>query len=105
MVRKLGSNWLNKLWWPHSEAIYALLLALDQMGESWMEEWFWRVHDYTLKTFPNPDKSVGEWIQIRDRQGRPESKVVALPVKDPFHIVRALALAIPVLERLVDKEE
>jgi N-acylglucosamine 2-epimerase len=104
MVRKLGSNWSNKLWWPHSEAIYALLLALDQIGESWMKEWFWRVHDYTLKTFPNPDRSVGEWIQIRDRQGRPESKVVALPVKDPFHIVRALALAIPVLERLADKE-
>ena len=104
MVRKLGSNWSNKLWWPHSESIYALLLALDEMRESWMEEWFWKVHDYTFSTFPNPDSSVGEWIQIRNRQGRPESKVVALPVKDPFHIVRALALAIPVLERLADKE-
>lgn len=103
MVNKLRSNWSNKLWWPHSESIYALLLALDQMGKSWIEEWFWKVHDYTLGTFPNPDKSVGEWIQIRDREGRPESKVVALPVKDPFHIVRALALAIPVLERLVEK--
>ncbi len=103
MVRKLRSNWSNKLWWPHSESIYALLLALDEMGESWMEDWFWKVHDYTLNTFPNPDKSVGEWIQIRDREGRPESKVVALPVKDPFHIVRALALAVPVLERLADK--
>ncbi len=103
MVRKLRSNWSNKLWWPHSESIYALLLALDEMGESWMEEWFWKVHDYTLNTFPNPDKSVGEWIQIRDREGRPESKVVALPVKDPFHIARALTLAIPVLERLAEK--
>jgi len=105
MVRKLSSNWSNKLWWPHSEAIYALLLALEQMGESWMKEWFWRVHDYTLKTFPNPDKSVGEWIQIRDRRGKPESKVVALPVKDPFHVVRALSLAIPVLEKLAGKEK
>ena len=100
MVRKLGSDWTSKLWWVHSEAIYALLLALEKLGESWIEEWFWRVHDYTLGTFPNPDKEVGEWIQIRDRQGRPENKIVALPVKDPFHIVRALALAIPVLERL-----
>ncbi|HUU28641.1 MAG TPA: AGE family epimerase/isomerase [archaeon] len=103
MVKKLRSNWSNKLWWVHSEAIYALLLALDELGESWIADWFWRVHEYTFSTFPNPDKSVGEWIQIRDRAGRPESKVVALPVKDPFHIVRALTLAIPVLERLASK--
>ena len=35
-----------------------------------------------------PDKVHGEWIQIRMRDGNPEDKVVALPVKDPFHILR-----------------
>ena len=105
MVKKLRSNWSNKLWWVHSEALYALVLALDHLGESWIEDWFWKVHDYTFSTFPNPDKNVGEWIQIRDRQGRPESKVVALPVKDPFHIVRAFTLAIPVLEKLAAKRD
>jgi N-acylglucosamine 2-epimerase len=68
-----------------------------------MEERYARVHDYTFSTFPNPDRLVGEWIQIRDRKGAPESKVVALPVKYPFHNVRALLLAIPVLERLAVK--
>ena len=105
MVKKLRENWSNKLWWVHSEAIYALLLALAELEEPWIEEWFWKVHEYTFRTFPNPDKSVGEWIQIRDRAGRPEAKVVALPVKDPFHIVRALTLAIPVIERFVGKKE
>ncbi|MBW7995988.1 MAG: N-acylglucosamine 2-epimerase [Candidatus Glassbacteria bacterium] len=104
MVSKLGANWSNKLWWPHSEAIYALLLAYERLEEPWMAEWFWRVHDYTLATFPNPDREVGEWIQIRDHRGRPESKVVALPVKDPFHITRALLLALPVAERLAERE-
>ena len=69
-----------------------------------MLDWYWKAHDYTFETFPNPDRIVGEWIQIRDRQGSPESKVVALPVKDPFHIARAMLLAIPVLERLALKE-
>ncbi len=104
MVRKLGANWSNKLWWPHSEAIYALLLAFERLEQPWMEQWLWRVHDYTMATFPNPDRQVGEWIQIRDRRGKPESKVVALPVKDPFHITRALLLALPVAERLAGKK-
>ena len=104
MVRKLRSNWSNKLWWPHSEAIYALALAYERLEQPWMEEWLWRVHDYTMATFPNPDRELGEWIQIRDRQGKPESKVVALPVKDPFHITRALLLALPVVEKLAEKK-
>lgn len=103
MVKKLRGGWSNKLWWVHSEALYALLLAYEQLGEPWMDEWYARVHDYTFSTFPNPDRLVGEWIQIRDRQGRPENRIVALPVKDPFHIVRAFVLAIPVLERLAAK--
>ena len=32
-----------------------------------------------------------------DRQGKPEQKVVALPVKDPFHIIRNVALIIELL--------
>ena len=103
MVKKLREDWSNKLWWVHSEALYALLLVQEQTGEAWADEWFAKVQHYTFSTFPNPDRLVGEWIQIRDREGRPESKVVALPVKDPFHITRALLLAIPVLERLALK--
>lgn len=54
---------------------------------------------YTFDTFPNPDTEVGEWIQIRDRQGRPQNKVVALPVKDPFHVMRALILIVDLLDQ------
>jgi N-acylglucosamine 2-epimerase len=43
-----------------------------------------------VRTFPHPDPAVGEWIQIRDRAGRPLEQVVALPVKDPYHIARNL---------------
>ena len=43
------------------------------------------------------DPNVREWMQIRDREGRPENRVVALPVKDPYHVVRNLALLLELL--------
>jgi N-acylglucosamine 2-epimerase len=44
--------------------------------------------------FPQPDSAIGEWIQIRDRRGEPLDIVVALPVKDPYHIARNLIQAL-----------
>ena len=37
--------------------------------------------------------------KIRTREGRPQEKVVALPVKDPYHIIRNVILIIELLER------
>ncbi|MBN2554073.1 MAG: AGE family epimerase/isomerase [Spirochaetales bacterium] len=100
MIVELTENWSNKLWWVHSEALYALILAYEHSRDPWFMDTYWKFHDYVFKTFPNPDKDVGEWIQIRDRQGRPEDKVVALPVKDPYHITRAFMHLIKSLERI-----
>jgi len=44
------------------------------------------MHEYTFATFPEP---AGEWASIRNRDNTPIDKVVALPVKDPFHVPRA----------------
>jgi N-acylglucosamine 2-epimerase len=65
-----------------------------------MRENYQKVHDYSFATFPNPDSAIGEWIQIRDRYGRPRDKVVALPVKDPFHIIRNFLLIIELLQSI-----
>jgi N-acylglucosamine 2-epimerase len=100
MIVELRENWSNKLWWVHSEALYSLLLSYEVTGDRSLMDTYWRVHDYVFSTFPNPDKSVGEWIQIRDRAGAPEDKVVALPVKDPYHMTRAFMHAIQCLDRL-----
>jgi N-acylglucosamine 2-epimerase len=97
MVRKLQSDWDSKLWWPHSEALYSTLLGYSLTGDEELIDLYKKAHDYTFATFPNPDKSIGEWIQIRDRRGEPVTKVVALPVKDPFHIARSFALIIQLL--------
>ena len=59
--------------------------------------------DYTFGAFPNPDRAVGELVQIRTRDGKPQQKLVALPVKDPFHLPRALIYCVEVLERLMQE--
>lgn len=91
-------TWDTKIWWPHSETLYATALAARLTGD----EAFWELHDrvraYTFATFPNPDPEVGEWIQIRDRRGAPLAKVVGLPVKDPYHIMRNLMLLVELLD-------
>jgi N-acylglucosamine 2-epimerase len=85
----------KKLWWPHTEALYALLLAHRLTGESWCMEWYWRVHEWAFEHFGMPE--AGEWRQRLDRQGRPITETIALPVKDPFHLPRAAILILELL--------
>lgn len=82
----LTQTWDTKLWWVHSEAVYAAAMLAEHVPG--MEPWCERVSEYTFSTFP--DQVHGEWAQIRERDGTPLNKVVALPVKDPFHIIRSL---------------
>jgi N-acylglucosamine 2-epimerase len=97
MAQKVQADWGSKLWWVHSEALYTTLLAWRLTDDDEFLALYRQVFDYTFRTFPNPDPAVGEWIQIRDRQGRPEPRVVALPVKDPFHIIRNVVQIIELL--------
>lgn len=57
--------------------------------------------ELTFRVFPDP--VAGEWIQIRDRNLEPESKVVALHVKDPYHIMRNLVYIIEMLFDITEK--
>lgn len=75
-----------KLWWPHSEILYLFLLLYELSGDEEMMSYYEKSSAYVFDTFPN--KEIGEWIQIRKRDGSPQDKLVALPVKDPFHILR-----------------
>ena len=95
-------KWDMKIWWPHTEALYALLLAYSISKEDWCLDWFRRIHDYAFSHFPVPE--YGEWTQNLDRQGRRINELVALPVKDPFHLARALIYSVGVLEQLAKSE-
>jgi N-acylglucosamine 2-epimerase len=91
----------SKIWWPHTEALYALLLAYEISGERWCLDWYEHVHNYTFSHYPVA--KYGEWTQNLDRKGNKFSGTVALPVKDPFHLPRSLIYCIKTLERLVNK--
>jgi N-acylglucosamine 2-epimerase len=93
--------WRNaemKLWWPHAEALAACLLAHEHCREPWCLDWYWKVHEWSFRHFPVPEH--GEWTQRLDRRGNKVDTVVALPVKDPFHLPRALIVAIESLRRI-----
>ena len=91
-ITLVKGGWGDKLWWVHSETLYASLLFHAVTGDDKFMEIHDKVLDYVEKHFINPDRKTGEWIQILTREGLPQDKVVALPVKDPFHITRNLLL-------------
>ena len=99
------SDWDSKLWWVHSEALYTSLLCYFNSGDGEFLSGFEKVFAYTFETFPGKNPEVREWIQIRTREGNPQDKVVALPVKDPFHITRNLVLILELLKSQMEISE
>lgn len=96
-------KWWNpeaKVWWVFTEAMYALLLAQEILGEKWCMDWYWKVHNYTLSHFP--DHEHGEWTQNLDRKGNKIDVVTSLKVKDFFHLPRALIMGIESLKRVIN---
>ena len=87
-----------KPWWPQVEGMYAALLAYAETRKPWSLPWYARLHNYAFTHYPvRPD---GEWYNRLDRQGKPVTDVIALPVKDPFHLPRALMFMHDTLESL-----
>lgn len=86
----------KKLWWPHVEALYATLLAHELTGEPWCLEWYKRVADWAWSHFPAPNG--GDWMQRLTREGKSTTEVIALPVKDPFHLPRGAMLILQLMQ-------
>lgn len=92
-------EWDMKYWWPHVEALYALLLAHFTTNDKSYEDWYDKIHEWTFKYFP--DAEYGEWYGYLHRDGS-----VCLPIKGgvwkgPFHIPRFLLNGIKLLEKYV----
>ncbi len=88
----------TKLWWPHTEGLVATLLAFEQTRDKRFLDWHEKVRDYAYRTYPNARD--GEWFQKMDRRGRRITETLVLPVKDPFHLPRALIMCLECLGRL-----
>ncbi|MEX0614100.1 MAG: AGE family epimerase/isomerase [Pirellulales bacterium] len=77
-----------KLWWPHCEALYALLLAWVVTGRDDIGRWFDKLHRYTFDHFP--DAEFGEWYGYLNRDGSPTWTAKANGWKGFFHLPRVL---------------
>ncbi len=78
----------TKLWWPHNEAQYALLLAWAQTGRGDVADWYRKVHEYAFGSFPDPEH--GEWFGYLNRDGSRIWTAKANGWKGCFHLPRVL---------------
>ena len=83
-------EWDMKLWWPHAEALYALLLASHLSGDEKYMSWFEQMHEWTFAHFPDPE--YGGWYGYLRRDGSLSTPLKGGMWKGFFHTPRALWL-------------
>ncbi len=94
-------EWDMKYWWPHTEAIYATLLAHALTGRASYAEWFERVLDWALAHFP--DREHGEWFGYLHRDGSVAMDLKGNNWKGPFHLPRAQLYCALLLEEMIGR--
>jgi N-acylglucosamine 2-epimerase len=92
----INLEWDMKLWWPHTEALYALLLAHHLTGEEKYLTWYEKVHDWSFNHFS--DAEYGEWFGYLHRDGSLSIPIKGSMWKGAFHLPRALLLCLKLLE-------
>lgn len=90
-----------KLWWPHNEALYGLLLAYHLTGDAKWSTWYERVHEWAYSHFP--DKKNGEWFGYLRRDGTISSPIKGNMWKGPFHLPRQQLYGWLLLEEMIKK--
>ena len=72
----------------------ATAYAYQYTHEPWCLQWHRKVQQFAYAHYP---VATGEWSQWVDREGKRMGNAF-LPVKDPFHLPRALIYLIEILE-------
>ena len=85
-----------KLWWPHTEAIYATILAHKLTGDPKWLAWLERIDRYAFSHFSDPEH--GEWFGYCDRRGELTSTAKGNNYKGCFHVPRMLLLSLQCLQ-------
>lgn len=81
--------WHNmKFWWPHDEALIAMVLAYSLTGESRYAQWHDMVRDWSFQHLQ--DKENGEWYGYLNRDGSPANTLKGSLWKSFFHHPRAM---------------
>ena len=94
-------EWDMKLWWPHTEAMYAWMLRYEISGQQADLERFKEVKEFAFSHFSDPE--YGEWFGYLNRAGETTHRFKGGPYKGCFHVPRALYLCIQSLEKIGQK--
>lgn len=90
-----GQDWDAKLFWPHAESLYALLLAYLVTRQPDLWDHYVRLHQWTFSHFPDPQ--FGEWFGFLRRDGSVSQNLKGA-IKGFFHVPRALFKCLKALE-------
>ena len=85
-----------KPWWVQLETLVATAYAYKYTGDEWFMDIHKKVNEFAFSHYPN---GYGDWINWLDKDGN-VGETAALPVKDPFHLPRALMYLVEVFEQL-----
>ena len=96
-------EWDHKLWWPHTEALIAFLMAYEKTGEQEMWARFQMVAEYTMSHFKD-QKRGGEWYGYLNRNGKVTHNFKGGPYKGCFHVPRSLWMCVKILEGMCQKK-
>ncbi|XP_061469910.1 N-acylglucosamine 2-epimerase isoform X2 [Rhineura floridana] len=91
-------EWKMKLWWPHTEAMIAFLMAFAETRDCQLLELFDQVAKYTFAKFSDPE--TGEWFGYLTQEGKVALSIKGGPFKGCFHVPRALYMCEEILELL-----
>ena len=89
-----------KLWWPHTEAMYAWALnyKLRRKDSDW--DHFLMTLNYSFDQFSDPVQ--GEWLGYLNRDGVRTHQLKGGPYKGCFHVPRGLLYTLQCLEDIGD---
>jgi len=91
----LHLDWDMKLWWVHTEALFATLLAGRLTETRLFERWHERIHEYAFAHYPDAD--YGGWLGYLHRDGTPITTAKGSHWKSAYHEAMALWQCIAVL--------
>ena len=85
-----------RAWWVHCEALVATAYAYKLTKDNEFIEMHEKINEFAFSNYPN---GYGDWINWLDSnlQVAPSA---ALPVKDPFHLPRALIYLTKIFKEL-----
>ena len=85
-----------KPWWVQLETLVATAYAYKHTGDKWFMDIHKKINEFAFGHYPN---GYGDWINWLDKDGN-VAESAALPVKDPFHLPRALMYLTKVFDEL-----